>query len=274
MVFAWSLGQSLSSRSYCRRNWIRAVRGKPMGIVLVAQILLRQLRQGQVVGQAKSLGHCRKEAGRQAPWSFCPGWGCGGGAALLRLVCDKHGERWRAGALEGRSAGGPERWRAVPAHLESVWGEWVPARPTPHHRLAKSHTELMRLNINKATLLRLRPGRNRPIFRLSRLSRYACAILTVACSTWTVGCAVRRLCGAEGGGGGGWGSLSARVRYLGTPLTHSVINQRTVSPISPPPHHQFTTSPHPRLTQAPLPVIFPTCHRLIPSHQPNRDAPV
>ena len=79
-----------------------------------------------------------------------------------------------------------------------------------------------------------------------------------------IGYAAGRLCGAEGGGGGGWGSISARVQYLGTPLTHSAYHQRTVSPITPTPH----------LTQAPLRVIFPTCHRLIPSHQPNRDAPV
>ncbi len=103
------------------------------------------------------------------------------------------------------------------------------------------------------------------------------AILTVNCSTWNicptrlvgwsagrlVGCSTwnicptrwragwpvgrggdRRLCGAEGGGGGGWGSISARVPYLGIPLTHSVINQRTVSPISPP---HTTNSPRLRI---------------------------
>ena len=80
-VFAWSLGQSLTCHSYCRRKWIQAPIGKTKGIVLVAQILLGQLRHGQVAGQVKSLGHCRKG--------------------------------WRAAGLEGRRAGEPQGWRAA-----------------------------------------------------------------------------------------------------------------------------------------------------------------
>ena len=68
--------------------------------------------------------------------------------------------RWRADALEGRCAGGP-----ILRICESVRRHVVPHRPTPQHRLAKSRTELMRLNINNATLMRLRHWKKPPDFQ-------------------------------------------------------------------------------------------------------------
>ena len=50
-----------------------------------------QLRQGQVVGQVNSVGHCRGVEPGEAPHGIPTGWGYGGGVALLRLVRDKHG---------------------------------------------------------------------------------------------------------------------------------------------------------------------------------------
>ena len=59
--------------------------------VLVAQILLRQLRHGQVAGQVNSVGQASGEAGAPSPLEFLPRDGVWGRGGLLRLVCDKRG---------------------------------------------------------------------------------------------------------------------------------------------------------------------------------------
>ena len=93
-----------------------------MEFVLEAQILLRQLRHGQVAGQVILLGHARagrgycRKGGAPSPLEFRLGEGYGERGGLLRLGCSKLGAC--GDALEGARAGGPqgldglEGWRA------------------------------------------------------------------------------------------------------------------------------------------------------------------
>ena len=174
---------------------------------------------------------------------WCTGGWCTGG--------------WMTAEAGGWCTGGWMTAEAKRGVCESVWGEWVPSPPTAAptrqvaHGLVYFYTQLMRLRHWKT------PPESQTVTAIP--PRLRCSDSAGRLVGWSAGrlvgwsCSVGRWPLAVGGRRWGWGSISARVQYLGTPLTHSAIHQRTVSPIA----------PTPQLTKPLRHTTFSPCHWML-----------